>query len=200
MTNQIYLTPARKQFKTVSLPRLSKQNIKKAETIAVWGSIISTLMMAISQQPLFSLPVSLCLGLNLLSRQQQAQIERQLVANNAQIERVTNQYSSAITASEFQASLAVKSQQIQQFQQQLSQLSDQVTNTTSINTPIKKRVAIFIDGSNLYYALNQLNTRIDYTKFLQILVREDTLYRAIYYTGIDSNSDKEHGFIKGVPN
>ena len=203
MTNQIYLTSARKQSRTASLPILSKQNIKKAETIAVWGSIVSTAIMAISQQPLFGLPVSLCLGLNLLSRQQQTKIEQQLISTNAQIERVTKQYSSTITASEFQASLAVQSQQIQQFQQQLSQLCDR-TNTLdrkqqqlaqANSTPAKKRVAIFIDGSNLYYALNQLNTRIDYTKLLKLLVGEDTLYRAIYYAGIDSSNDKEYGFI-----
>lgn len=204
MTNQIYLTQGKKQSNPVSLPRLSKQNIKKAQRIAVWSSVVSAAVVAFSQQPMLGLPVSVCLGLNLLSRQQQAKLEQQLVSTTARLERVQNQYSAAISTSEFQASLVVQSQQISQFQQQLTQLSDrtevlvqkqQLFQTAITQTPAKKRVGIFIDGSNLYYALNKLNARIDYTKLLKLLVGEDTLYRAVYYTGIDSSSDKEYGFI-----
>ena len=111
----------------------------------------------------------------------------------------------AIANSELQDSLIAQSQQLQQLQQQLTTLGDRTetlnrkqeefAQTAIANTPAKKRVAIFIDGSNLYYALNKLNTRIDYTKLLKLLVGKDTLYRAIYYTGIDSSSNKEHGFV-----
>lgn len=59
----------------------------------------------------------------------------------------------------------------------------------------KKRVAIFIDGANLYYAISKLRIKVDYTKLLEHLVGEDTLYRATYYTGIDSANNKELGFL-----
>lgn len=45
------------------------------------------------------------------------------------------------------------------------------------------RVAIFIDGSNLFYAALQLGIEIDYTKLLHCLTGGSRLLRAFFYTG-----------------
>ncbi len=57
------------------------------------------------------------------------------------------------------------------------------------------RVAIFIDGSNLFYAALQLNIEIDYTKLLCYLTKGNQLLRAFFYTGVDRSNDKQQGFL-----
>jgi uncharacterized LabA/DUF88 family protein len=57
------------------------------------------------------------------------------------------------------------------------------------------RVAIFIDGSNLFYAAMQLGIEIDYAKFLCHLVGTDRLLRAFFYTGVDRSNEKQQGFL-----
>ncbi len=57
------------------------------------------------------------------------------------------------------------------------------------------RVAIFIDGSNLFYAALQLGIEIDYVKLLEHLVGRDRLLRAFFYTGVDPSHDKQHNFL-----
>lgn len=57
------------------------------------------------------------------------------------------------------------------------------------------RVAIFIDGANLFYAAMQLNLEIDYAKLLRCLAKERQLVRAYFYTACDSTNDKQQGFL-----
>ncbi|WP_155942037.1 NYN domain-containing protein, partial [Richelia intracellularis] len=57
------------------------------------------------------------------------------------------------------------------------------------------RVAIFIDGSNLFYAALQLGIEIDYAKLLVLLIRDSRLLRAFFYTGVDRTNDKQQGFL-----
>jgi len=57
------------------------------------------------------------------------------------------------------------------------------------------RVAIFIDGSNLFYAALQLGIEIDYTKLLCRLTAGSKLFRAFFYTGVDRTNDKQQGFL-----
>ena len=46
----------------------------------------------------------------------------------------------------------------------------------------KERVAIFIDGSNLYYSLKNLGIhRIDFQKLLWLLKKEKKLISTFYY-------------------
>ncbi|MCK4650249.1 NYN domain-containing protein [Candidatus Pacearchaeota archaeon] len=46
----------------------------------------------------------------------------------------------------------------------------------------KQRVAIFIDGSNLYYSLKKLKIdRIDFQKLLQLLIKDKLLTSTFYY-------------------
>lgn len=57
------------------------------------------------------------------------------------------------------------------------------------------RVAIFIDGSNLFYAALQLGIEIDYTKLLCRLTGGSRLLRAFFYTGVDRTNEKQQGFL-----
>lgn len=57
------------------------------------------------------------------------------------------------------------------------------------------RVAIFIDGSNLFYAAMQLGMEIDYTKLLSRLTAGSRLLRSFFYTGVDRSNEKQQGFL-----
>ncbi|MEA5417887.1 NYN domain-containing protein [Spirulina sp. CCNP1310] len=57
------------------------------------------------------------------------------------------------------------------------------------------RVAIFIDGSNLFYAALQLGLEIDYSKLLYRLTGGSRLLRAFFYTGVDRTNEKQQGFL-----
>ncbi len=57
------------------------------------------------------------------------------------------------------------------------------------------RVAIFIDGSNLFYAALQLGIEIDYTKLLCKLTAGSRLFRSFFYTGVDRTNEKQQGFL-----
>ncbi|AGY57508.1 NYN domain-containing protein [Gloeobacter kilaueensis] len=57
------------------------------------------------------------------------------------------------------------------------------------------RVAIFIDGSNLFYAALQLGIEIDYTKLLNRLTNGSRLLRSFFYTGVDRANEKQQGFL-----
>lgn len=72
--------------------------------------------------------------------------------------------------------------------------------TSSLFTPQqvlenRGRVAIFIDGSNLFYAALQLGIEIDYTKLLCYLTAGSRLLRAFFYTGVDPSNEKQQGFL-----
>lgn len=57
------------------------------------------------------------------------------------------------------------------------------------------RVAIFIDGSNLFYAALELGIEIDYTKLLSYLTSGSPLLRCFFYTGVDPSNEKQLGFL-----
>jgi uncharacterized LabA/DUF88 family protein len=57
------------------------------------------------------------------------------------------------------------------------------------------RIAIFVDGSNLFYAAMQMGIEIDYTKLLCYLTQGSQLLRAFFYTGTDRVNDKQQGFL-----
>ncbi|HZD26987.1 MAG TPA: NYN domain-containing protein [Alphaproteobacteria bacterium] len=48
----------------------------------------------------------------------------------------------------------------------------------------RERVALFIDGSNLYAAAKSLNFDIDYKKLLEVFQTQGYLVRAFYYTAL----------------
>ena len=59
--------------------------------------------------------------------------------------------------------------------------------------PRMERVALFIDGINLWYAQQKLNYRIDYLKLRDYWVREpgQELYNAFFYTGHHAQPEEE---------
>lgn len=57
------------------------------------------------------------------------------------------------------------------------------------------KVAIFIDGANLFYAALQLGIEINYTKLLRQLTSGAQLLRAFFYTGVDPNNEKQQSFL-----
>lgn len=57
------------------------------------------------------------------------------------------------------------------------------------------RVAIFIDGSNLFYAALQLEIEIDYRKLLHYLTADSRLLRSYFYTGVECTNKKQQGFL-----
>jgi uncharacterized LabA/DUF88 family protein len=73
------------------------------------------------------------------------------------------------------------------------------TNVTPKNLATEEenrgRVAIFIDGLNLFHAALQLGIEIDYVKLLCRLTKTSRLLRAFFYTGIDNGNEKQQGFL-----
>jgi len=57
------------------------------------------------------------------------------------------------------------------------------------------RVAIFIDGSNIFYAALQLGIEINYTKLLRSLTAGSKLLRCFFYTGVDPSNEKQQSFL-----
>ncbi|MEM6626430.1 MAG: NYN domain-containing protein [Pseudomonadota bacterium] len=52
-----------------------------------------------------------------------------------------------------------------------------------------ERLALFIDGANLYSAAKTLNVEIDYRKLLDEFRRKGRMMRAYYYTALVENDD-----------
>ncbi len=57
-----------------------------------------------------------------------------------------------------------------------------------------ERIALFIDGSNLYAAARALNFDIDYKRLLQVFSEQGILVRAFYYTALIE--DQEYSPIR----
>jgi uncharacterized LabA/DUF88 family protein len=75
------------------------------------------------------------------------------------------------------------------------EMQDSDRNNLVINDSNRGRVAIFIDGSNLFYTALQLGIEIDYTKFLCRLTAGSRLLRAFFYTGVDRTNEKQQSFL-----
>jgi len=57
------------------------------------------------------------------------------------------------------------------------------------------RVAVFIDGNNLFHAARFHNIDIDYNKLLRVLLGDGRLLRAFFYTGVDVGAERQQGFL-----
>lgn len=62
-------------------------------------------------------------------------------------------------------------------------------------TGMRGRVAIFIDGNNLFHAARSAGVEIDYAKLLNFLRGESPLLRAFFYTGVDERAERQQGFL-----
>ncbi|HLP89070.1 MAG TPA: NYN domain-containing protein [Nostocaceae cyanobacterium] len=72
---------------------------------------------------------------------------------------------------------------------------DTLTSNLSSEDLNRGRVAIFIDGLNLFHTALQLGIEIDYVKLLCRLTKTSRLLRAFFYTGVDSHNEKQQGFL-----
>jgi len=73
--------------------------------------------------------------------------------------------------------------------------NQRLTFSQEPNLKNRGRVAIFIDGANLFYAALNLGIEIDYTKLLAYLTSSSKLFRAFFYTGVDPHNEKQNGFL-----
>ncbi|ELR99481.1 NYN domain-containing protein [Gloeocapsa sp. PCC 73106] len=79
--------------------------------------------------------------------------------------------------------------ELENFQEELAE------ERTSFNQLNRGRIAVFIDGSNLFYAALQLGIEINYTKLLRYLTGNSKLLRSFFYTGVDLANDKQQSFL-----
>lgn len=69
------------------------------------------------------------------------------------------------------------------------------TNNVSWQLGYRGRVAVFIDGNNLFHAARFHNIDIDYNKLLRVLLGDGRLLRAFFYTGVDAGAERQQGFL-----
>jgi uncharacterized LabA/DUF88 family protein len=69
------------------------------------------------------------------------------------------------------------------------------TNNISWQLGYRGRVAVFIYGNNLFHAARFHNIDIDYNKLLRVLLGDGRLLRAFFYTGVDTNAERQQGFL-----
>ena len=60
---------------------------------------------------------------------------------------------------------------------------------------MRGKIAIFIDGNNLFHAARSVGVEIDYAKFLDFLRGDAPLLRAFFYTGVDERAERQQGFL-----
>ena len=53
-----------------------------------------------------------------------------------------------------------------------------------MSTPVSNKIALFIDGANLYSAARSLQFDIDYKRLLDLFRSKGRLIRAFYYTAL----------------
>lgn len=69
------------------------------------------------------------------------------------------------------------------------------TTSSSWQFGHRGRVAVFIDGNNLFHAARFHNIDIDYNKLLRLLLGDGRLLRAFFYTGVDAGAERQQGFL-----
>jgi uncharacterized LabA/DUF88 family protein len=60
------------------------------------------------------------------------------------------------------------------------------------------RVAIFVDGANMFYAQKQLGWNIDFVRVLEHLSRGHELVAAFYYTGEIGPDPQQEAFLRAL--
>src|SRR5205807_294755 len=65
---------------------------------------------------------------------------------------------------------------------------------TTLMSPVSNKIALFIDGANLYATAKTLGFDIDYKRLLKEFQSRGTLLRAFYYTAIIE--DQEYSSIR----
>ena len=70
-----------------------------------------------------------------------------------------------------------------------------MTTNSSWRFGHRGRVAVFIDGNNLFHAARFHSIDIDYNKLLRVLLGDGRLLRAFFYTGVDAGAERQQGFL-----
>jgi uncharacterized LabA/DUF88 family protein len=73
--------------------------------------------------------------------------------------------------------------------------SDTTTTSQPWQFGYRGRVAVFIDGNNLFHAARFHNIDLDYNKLLRVLLGDGRLLRAFFYTGVDAGAERQQGFL-----
>jgi uncharacterized LabA/DUF88 family protein len=153
-------------------------------------TVASTALMAAFQQPAWALPIPMLFTYSLGRRQSLEKIHQAQLQLFPTIVQQWEQSQTRVDNLE---------QGLMELQQSLAALQKRSNDSdTAIRNATPKgrgRVAIFIDGANLYYASQELKIHIDYKKLLELLTGDGSLWKAFYYTGIDSTRSQEKNFI-----
>ncbi len=72
---------------------------------------------------------------------------------------------------------------------------DSTINHQSWQLGYRGKVAVFIDGNNLFHAARFHTIDIDYNKLLRVLLGDGRLLRAFFYTGVDAGAERQQGFL-----
>jgi uncharacterized LabA/DUF88 family protein len=65
--------------------------------------------------------------------------------------------------------------------------------------PGRDRVAVFVDGSNMFYAQRKAGWHVDYRKVYEYFTRDLEVYNAFYYTSVASPPDPAtEGFLRAL--
>ena len=60
------------------------------------------------------------------------------------------------------------------------------------------RVAVFVDGSNLYFTLRALNWKVDYRLLLEYCSEWGDVVDAVFYTGVKAGDEKQKKFFSAL--
>lgn len=63
-----------------------------------------------------------------------------------------------------------------------------------------EKIALFIDGDNLFGTLGLLHWHIDFIRFKELLVADSTIYNCFYYTSWDNDPSKKNFSIFMINN
>lgn len=108
------------------------------------------------------------------------------------INKTTNEYKELKEKPHWQGSPAIKSSVKGK---DIKKSQENIKNMAIGDDLNRGRVAIFIDGLNLFHAALQLGIEIDYVKLLCRLTQTSRLLRAFFYTGVDTSKEKQQGFL-----
>lgn len=86
-------------------------------------------------------------------------------------------------------------QAVHSFQDDPLRMLETFNHNSQLGHSDRNRVAVFIDGSNLFYAAMQLGIELDYSRLLGCLTVNARLLRAFFYTGIDRTNERQQGFL-----
>ena len=73
--------------------------------------------------------------------------------------------------------------------------SSSSSNELPVGHHQRGRIAIFIDGANLFYSALSLGIEIDYLKLMKCLTAGDRLLRPYFYTGVEATNEKQQNFL-----